>query len=256
MTQSVLYRVLLNQKNSQMKLQNKIAVITGAGKGIGRAAAKLFLKEGASVVLNSRTKSDLDSFIKEHQDYKDKILTIAGDVSDEKIIEQIVKETIGKFSRIDILVNNAGFGKFAEMVNSTIKDFDDMFNTNVRALYILTRDFLPYMIKQKEGIIVNIASIAGKNGVPAASIYSATKHAVMGLSRSLMLEVRKHGIRVVAICPGSVTTGFFRESPSELAPNTMLKSEDIAETILYAAALPLNATVNEIEIRPANPAKN
>ena len=238
-----------------MKLQNKIAVITGAGKGIGRAAAKLFLKEGASVVLNSRTKADLDSFVKENQDYKDKILTVAGDVSDEKVIEKIVKETTEKFSRIDILVNNAGFGKFDEMVNSTTKDFDDMFSTNVRSLYILTREFLPYMIKQNGGVVVNIASIAGKNGVPTASIYSATKHAVMGLSRSLMLEVRKHGIRVIAICPGSVATEFFRESPSELAQNTMLASEDIAETILYAAVLPPNATVNEIEIRPANPVK-
>jgi 3-oxoacyl-[acyl-carrier protein] reductase len=238
-----------------MKLKNKIAVITGAGKGIGRAAAGLFLKEGASVVLNSRTNADLDSFIKEHEEYKDKILPVAGDVSDEKVTGQIIKETIDKFKRIDILVNNAGFGKFGEMVNSTTKDFDDMFSTNVRSLYILTRDFLPYMIKQKEGIIINIASIAGKNGVPTASIYSATKHAVMGLSRSLLLEVRKHGIRVIAICPGSVATEFFRESPSELAQNTMLASEDIADTILYAAALPPNATVNEIEIRPANPVK-
>jgi 3-oxoacyl-[acyl-carrier protein] reductase len=238
-----------------MKLKNKITVITGAGKGIGRASAELFLKEGASVVLNSRTKTDLDSFIKENQVYKDKILAIAGDVSDENVIGKIVKETIGKFGRIDILINNAGFGKFAETVDSTTKDFDAMFNTNVRSLYILTREFLPFMIKQKEGIIVNMASIAGKNGVPTASIYSATKHAVMGFSRSLMLEVRKHGIRVIAICPGSVATEFFRESPSELSHNTMLASEDIAETILYAAALPPNATVNEIEIRPANPVK-
>jgi len=238
-----------------MKLQNKIAVITGAGKGIGRAAAGLFLIEGASVVLNSRTKADLDSFVKENQVYKDKILTVAGDVSEEKVIEKIVKETIVKFNRIDILVNNAGFGKFDEMVNSSTKDFDDMFNTNVRSLYIITREFLPYMIKQKGGVVVNIASIAGKNGVPTASIYSATKHAVMGLSRSLMLEVRKHGIRVIAICPGSVATEFFRESPSDLSQNTMLASENIAETILYAIALPANATVNEIEIRPANPVK-
>ena len=238
-----------------MKLKNKIAVITGAGKGIGRITAELFLKEGASVVLNSRTKTDLDSFVKEHQDCKDKILAVAGNVSDEKVLEKIVKETIGTFNRIDILINNAGFGKFSEMVNSTTKDFDDMFGTNVRAMYILTRDFLPYMIKQKEGIIVNIASIAGKNGVPGGSIYSATKHAVMGLSRSLLLEVRKHGVRVIAICPGSVDTEFFRESPSELTHSSMITSEDIAGTILYAVTLPPNATVNEIEIRPANPAK-
>jgi len=239
-----------------MKLHNKIAVITGAGKGIGRAAGQLFLKEGAAVVLNSRTKADLDSFVKEHQNYKEKILTVTGDISNEKVIEQIVKKTIDTFGRIDILVNNAGFGKFSEMVNSTTKDFDDMFGTNVRALYILTRDFLPYMIKQNEGIIVNIASIAGKNGVPGGAIYSAAKHAVMGLSRSLLLEVRKHGVRVIAVCPGSVDTEFFRESPSELTHSSMITSEDIAGTILYAVTLPPNATVNEIEIRPANPAKN
>lgn len=238
-----------------MKLQNKIAVITGAGKGIGKAAAKLFLKEGASIVMNSRNKTDLDSFVNEHKEYKNNILAIAGDVSDEKVIGKIVKDTIGTFGRIDILVNNAGFGKFSELVNSSTKEYDDMFNTNVRALYIITRDFLPYMIKQKEGIIVNIASIAGKNGVPGGAIYSSTKHAVMGLSRSLLLEVRKHGIRVIAICPGSVATEFFRESPSELNTESMIKSGDIADTILYAVTLPPNATVNEIEIRPANPAK-
>jgi 3-oxoacyl-[acyl-carrier protein] reductase len=238
-----------------MKLQNKIAVITGAGKGIGRATAEIFLKEGASLVLNTRTKADLDSFVKEHSEDMDRILTIAGDVSDEKVIQQIIKETIGEFKRIDILVNNAGFGKFTEMVNSTTQDFDDMFGTNVRALYILTRDFLPYMIKQKEGTVINIASIAGKNGVPSGAIYSAAKHAVMGLSRSLMFEVRKHGIRVIAICPGSVASDFFRGSPSELETGSMITLEDIADTVLYAATLSPNSTVNEIEIRPSNPKK-
>ena len=238
-----------------MKLENKIAVITGAGKGIGRAAAKLFLNEGASIALNSRTKSDLDSFIEENSSFKNKILTIPGDISDEAVIKKLIDETINKFKRVDILVNNAGFGIFDDFVNSTTKDFDKMFSTNVRAVYILTRDLLPYMIKQKEGTIINIASIAGKNGVPGGAIYSATKHAVMGLSRSIMFEARKHGVRVIAICPGSVNTEFFRDDSSELKTESMLTPDDIADSILYAAALPQNATVNEIEIRPANPRK-
>lgn len=238
-----------------MKLENKIAVITGAGKGIGRAAAKLFLEEGASVVLNSRTKADLDSFVNENSSYKNKILTIAGDISDEGVIKKLIEETINKFKRVDILVNNAGFGKFDDFVNSTNKDFDDMFATNVRAVYILTRDLLPYMIKQKEGTIINVASIAGKNGVPGGAIYSAAKHAVMGLSRSILFEVRKHGVRVIAICPGSVDTVFHNASSNELKNESMLTPNDIADSILYAATLPPNATVNEIEIRPANPRK-
>jgi 3-oxoacyl-[acyl-carrier protein] reductase len=238
-----------------MRLENKIAVITGAGKGIGRAAAKLFLKEGAGIALNSRTKADLDSFVAENASYRHKILTVPGDISDEKVIKKLIDETINKFGRVDILINNAGFGIFDDFVNSTNKDFDDMFATNVRAAYILTRDLLPHMIKQNEGTIINIASIAGKNGVPGGAIYSATKHALMGLSRSILFEVRKHGIRVIAICPGSVNTEFFREDSSELKTESMLTPDDIADSILYAAALPPNATVNEIEIRPANPKK-
>ena len=238
-----------------MKLENKIAVITGAGKGIGRAAAELFLKEGANVVLNSRTKADLDLLVSENSSYKNKILTVPGDISEEAVIKNVIKQTVDNYKQVDILVNNAGFGIFDDFVNSATKDFDDMFNTNVRAVYILIRDFLPCMIQRKEGTIINIASIAGKNGVPGGAIYSAAKHALMGLSRSVMFEVRKHGIRVIAICPGSVDTKFFRKTESELKNESMLTPDDIADTILYAATLPPNATVNEIEIRPANPAK-
>ncbi len=104
-----------------MKLENKIAVITGAGKGIGRAAAKLFLNEGASIALNSRTKSDLDSFIEENSSFKNKILTIPGDISDEAVIKKLIDETINKFKRVDILVNNAGFGILMILLIQPIK---------------------------------------------------------------------------------------------------------------------------------------
>jgi 3-oxoacyl-[acyl-carrier protein] reductase len=222
-----------------LKLQNKIAVITGAGKGIGRAAAQLFLNEGAFLALNSRTKSDLDSFLKFNELHADKILTVPGDISNEEVINELISQTINKFKRIDILINNAGFGRFGEYLKSTTKDFDDMFNTNVRALYLVTRGFLPHMIEQNEGTIINISSIAGKQGVAGGAIYSATKHAVMGLSRSLLFEVRKYNIRVIAICPGSVDTYFFdreEHSSSTLQKESMLTSEDIAESCLYAAS--------------------
>jgi len=169
-----------------------------------------------------------------------------------------VKETIAKFKRIDILVNNAGFGLFDHLVNSKTKDFDAMFNTNVRGLYFMTRESLSSMIKQKGGTIINIASIAGKQGFATGTIYCATKHAVMGMSKALMLEVRQHNIRVVAICPGSVDTKFFRpESKTYLSSRneTVLQMNDIAECCLLAASLPMNATVSEIELRPTNPRK-
>jgi 3-oxoacyl-[acyl-carrier protein] reductase len=236
-----------------MKLKNKVAVITGAGKGIGKATASVFLKEGAKLVLVSRTKKDLDQINKEWKNYKEQFITVCCDVSKEASIKKIVDATIKKFKRIDILVNNAGFGIFAELVKSRLEDFDAMFNTNVRALYLLTKAFLPYMIKQKSGDIINIASIAGKNGVATGSIYSATKHAVMGLTRSLMLEVRKYNIRATSICPGSVDTEFFRQDGIGFKKETALQSENIAEAILLAVSLPKNALIHEIELRPANP---
>ena len=239
-----------------MKLENKVTVITGAGKGIGKAAAALFLKEGAKVVLVSRTKKDLDKIKSEWKNQKANFITVCCDVSKEASVKKIVSETVKNFGTIDILINNAGFGIFANLVDSNLKDFDLMFNTNVRAVYLITKAFLPYMIKQKSGTIINIASIAGKNGVATGSIYSATKHAVMGLSRSLFFEVRKYNIRVAAICPGSVNTAFFnakRGGSIGFAKQTALDAPSIAEACLIAASLPENVTVHEIELRPTNP---
>ncbi len=241
-----------------MKLLNRIAVITGAGKGIGKTTAELFLKEGAKVVLTSRNKSDLEQFIAGNESKKDNITIIAGDISKEETIQNVIDETIGKYGKADILVNNAGFGIFDNMVDSKTEDFDTVFNTNVRALYLITKGFLPHMIKEHSGTIINIASVAGKQGFATGAIYCASKHAVMGISRALMLEVRQYNIRVCAICPGSVATDFFRtDSQTTLSSSkeSVLQAEEIAETILLAASLPENALIGEIEIRPTNPRK-
>ena len=241
-----------------MKLKDKIAVITGAGKGIGKATAELFIKEGAKVVLTSRNIADLEQIVSDNESNQDNITIIAGDISKEDTIGKVIDETIGKYGKIDILVNNAGFSVFDNMVDSKTEDFDAIFNTNIRALYLVTKGFLPSMMKEQSGTIINIASIAGKQGFATGTIYCASKHAVMGLSRALMLEVRQYNIRVCAICPGSVATDFFRaESQTTLSSTkeSVLSAEDIAETILLAASLPGNAMIGEIEIRPTNPRK-
>lgn len=241
-----------------MKLLNKIAVITGAGKGIGKATAELFLREGAKVVLTSRNKAELEQIVGDHKNKKDDITIIAGDISKEETINKVIDETIRKYGKIDILVNNAGFGIFDNMVDSKLEDFDAVFGTNVRALYMITKGFLPHMIKEQSGTIINIASVAGKNGFASGSIYCASKHAVMGLSRALLLEVRQYNIRVAVICPGSVATEFFRqESQTVLSSSreSILQPEEIAETILLTASLPESAVISEIEIRPTNPRK-
>ena len=127
-------------------------------------------------------------------------------------------------------------------------------STNVRSLYLVTRAVLPGMRSRKQGTIVNVASLAGRNGFVGGTAYTASKHAVLGFSRSLMLEVRKDNVRVIAICPGSVDTSLLRDQPMlKSEPSRILQPEDVAATILHALTLPDRALVSELDIRPTNP---
>ena len=227
----------------------KTVIITGASKGIGKSCAELFLKKGYLVVNASRT---------DPQKIKNKNYSfIKTDVGKEKDIKALFKKVIDKFGKVDVLICNAGFGKFDLLADSKTKDFDEMFNVNVKGLYLCMRYALASMLERKSGTIISIASIAGKNGIATASIYSATKHAVMGLSSSLMAEVRKDNIRVVTVCPGSVDTNFFDRPGSVLnsSRETILSPDEVAEVCLLASELPQKAMLSEIEIRPLNPQK-
>jgi len=230
-------------------MNKKICVITGASSGIGFACAKKFLAEGYVVINASR--SDKNQIQNENYEF------IPTDVAKEEEIKNLIEQVISRHGKIDVLINNAGFGLFAELINTTTEEFDSMFSVNVRGLYLCCRYALKPMIEKQSGIIINIASIAGKNSVATASIYSATKHAVMGLSSSMFLEVRKHNIRVTTVCPGSVDTHFF-DAPGTLLTSSresILSASDVAESCWLAASLPVNATVSEIELRPTNPKK-
>ncbi|MBK6505287.1 MAG: SDR family oxidoreductase [Ignavibacteria bacterium] len=227
----------------------KIAVITGASKGIGLSCAKAFLKKGFIVVDASRTEAGK---IK-NKNY----MYVKTDISKEKDVKVLIEKVIDRFGRIDVLICNAGFGKFANLVDSKTKDFDSMFAVNVKGVYLSCRYALPHMLEQKSGTIIIVSSIAGKNGVASASIYSATKHAVIGLASSLMAEVRKDNVRVVTVCPGSVDTNFFDQPGTILNSRreTILSPDDVAAACLLAVELPQNALMNEIEIRPLMPSK-
>jgi len=227
----------------------KIAVITGASKGIGLSCAKAFLKKGFIVVDASRTEAGK---------IKDKnYMYVKTDISKEKDVKVLIERVIDRFGRIDVLICNAGFGKFANLIDSKTKDFDSMFAVNVKGVYLSCRYALPHMLEQKSGTIIIVSSIAGKNGVASASIYSATKHAVIGLASSLMAEVRKDNVRVVTVCPGSVDTNFFDQPGTILNSRreTILSPDDVAAACLLAVELPQNALMNEIEIRPLMPSK-
>jgi 3-oxoacyl-[acyl-carrier protein] reductase len=231
-------------------LKDRVVIVTGAGKGIGKEIAMSFAGQGARVVLAARTEADLKKVAEAISKSGGQALVVPTDVAEERRVERMVNETIRAFGRIDILVNNAGIGITANVVDMKTEDFDAMFGVNVRGLFLCTRAVLPFMIKQNDGVIVNISSLAGRNAMIGGAGYCATKWALIGFARSLMLEVRQHNIRIITVCPGSVDTSF-----SHLAKrkSNILLPEDVATTVLAAVRMPARAMVSEIDIRPTHP---
>jgi len=235
-----------------MRLEESIALITGAGRGIGRAIALTLSREGATVLLNARTKAELDAVKAEVEAQGGKAAVLPGDLTKGSDVISIFKKIDDEFGRIDILVNNAGIGRFAAVRELSLDDFDAMWRINLRALFQCTQYALRRMESQKSGIIVNISSLAGKNAFIGGAGYAATKWALIGFSRCLMLEAREHNVKVVAICPGSVDTSFsLKQDPSRAAK--ILSPQDVADTVLMAVTMPPRALVSEIDIRPTNP---
>lgn len=242
-----------------MTIRDKVAVVTGASKGIGRQTALALAAAGADLAISARSSELLETLANEIKNTGRKAFIFSGDMSKEPDIQNFIKQTVDYFGRIDILVNNAGVGHFYPVAGMPTEIWDEMFNLNVRGTFIATREALPYLRKSGEAVVVNVVSLAGKNAFVNGGGYAATKHAVLGFSRCLMLEERKNGIRVLAICPGSVDTHFFQDQqgPEEnkMKPNLekVLKPGDIADTILHMIRMPQRAMISEVDIRPSNP---
>ncbi|NOX87975.1 MAG: SDR family NAD(P)-dependent oxidoreductase [Calditrichaeota bacterium] len=238
-----------------MQIKDKVAVVTGGNKGIGKAIAVKLAAEGANLAIIGRDGQSLDSAAGELRSTGREVMTFQGDLTDDRIVEAFVKEAVGHFGRIDILINNAGVGYFAPVAELPVEQWDAMFNLNIRAVFILTQKVLPYLRASGDSFIVNVASLAGKNAFAGGGGYAATKHALLGFSRCLMLEERRNGVHVLTVCPGSVRTDFFNNhhAGEEMRNKNILRPEDVAETVVRAMQLPPHAMVSEIDIRPANP---
>jgi 3-oxoacyl-[acyl-carrier protein] reductase len=230
------------------------ALITGATEGIGRATAFALGRAGYRVGVCARTDSKVRQLVEELRRAGIEAGGAPADVGQAEPTARMV-ETISKaLGDIDVLVNNAGILIAKPFEELTLEDWDATMGTNVRSLYLVTRAVLPGMRSRKRGAIVNVASLAGRNGFAGGTAYTASKHAVLGFSRSLMLETRKDGIRVIAVCPGSVDTSLLHEQPMlKSEPSRILQPEDVAASILHALTLPERALVSELDIRPTNP---
>jgi 3-oxoacyl-[acyl-carrier protein] reductase len=230
------------------------AFVTGATQGIGRATAFALGRNGYRVGVCARTEARVKSLVEELQREGIEAAGAAADVGQPDPAQRAADQVTRALGEIDVLVNNAGILIAKPFEEMTLEDWDATMATNVRSLYLMTRAVLPSMRRRRRGTVVNVASLAARHGFVGGSAYTASKHAVLGFSRSLMMEVRKDNVRVIAICPGSVATGMMQDQPMLKAdPQRILQPEDVAATILHAIMLPARALVSELDLRPTNP---
>ena len=236
-------------------LKGKVAVITGASRGIGRACAIAFAKEGAHIVATARNEAELNSLVEECQALGVKAVAVPANATKEADISRLKEQALKAFPQIDILVNNAGVGKYSSLLGLTLEDYDWMMNTNMRSTFLCTHAFLPEMVARKSGSIIIVSSQAGLNGYPGETVYCSTKFAQVGFAYALDAEVREHNIRVCVIAPGSVRTTFaFGTGRVEGQPDLefMMEAEDVADAVVFASAQPIKSRAILVGMRPMN----
>ena len=235
-------------------LKGKIALVTGAGKGIGKAIALALATEGAHVGLIARTEKELQTVAGEIKSIGVQASYATADVSNRNELEEAIEKIRKELGPIEILINNAGTGTFGKFLDLEPEVWEQQIKVNVFGVYYATRAVLPSMIERNSGDIVNISSTAGKSGSAVTSAYSASKFAVFGLSESLMQEVRKHNIRVTAMAPSTVVTDLANSANLVTGdPNRVMHPEDFAELIIAQLKLNRRVFVKEASVFSTNP---
>jgi 3-oxoacyl-[acyl-carrier protein] reductase len=235
--------------NTNLRLAEQVAVVTGAGRGIGAAIAHELSNLGAATVLCGRTRSALESTAQTIVKSGGRADVVVCDVTNRQSVENAGRHVESSFGRLDILVNNAGIGGFGGPLHQLPPDsWDEILNTNLRGVYYTTRAFVPMMIRARSGHIINISSLAGKNALPNGAAYAASKWGLNGLSYSLAEELRGHNIRVAVICPGSTNTELSPHAGKD--PAKMLQPEDVAHTVAMLVTQSPQSFVSEVMLRP------
>lgn len=230
------------------RLEDKVAIVTGSSRGIGKAIALRFGEEGAKVVVAARRKSLCEQVARQICQKGGDAFVIQTDVSHEQQVDALFEKTVQQYGAVDIVVNNAGIFGGRRIAETTTKAFDNVMSVNLRGTFFCCRAAFKHMKKQGGGVILNMSSVAGVQAWAGTGAYSASKHGVMALSRSLAEEGRPFGIRVSAICPGGVANDLVDASQEEILRSEKISPFDIAETAIYLATLGKYAVVHQIVV--------
>jgi len=236
-------------------LKNKKAIITGGSKGLGKATALAFAKEGIDVAITGRNEERLKGAVAELEQFGVKAIYAVFDVGNYEEVKTSIKDVVERLGTVDILVNNAGIAAIGSFNDMEVSLWSQIIQTNVMGMYYVTKEVLPYLLSKNEGDIVNVSSTAGLNGNANVSAYSASKFAVIGMSESLMKEVRKNNIRVNTLTPSTIESdmtvelGFAKEGSQD----SVLQPEDFAELILAGLKLPRRAMLKGAALWSTNP---
>ena len=234
-----------------MTLVDRVALVTGAGRGIGRAIALALAREGASVALAARTRRELDAVAGEIATAGGRALVLPADVSVAADVERLVADTVAKLERLDVLVTSAGVASFGPVAEATPEQWDAMLAVNLRGAMLACRAAVPRMVARGSGTIMNVASIAAVRTLPGAAAYSATKAGLVAFSRVLAEELRRTGVRVGLLVPGAVDTPLWDAIPGGPDRGRMLQPEDVARAAVLIASLPPRASLEEVTLLPA-----
>jgi 3-oxoacyl-[acyl-carrier protein] reductase len=223
---------------------NKVVIVTGASSGIGRAIAERFAMEGASLVLAGRTLTKLVGVVHEIEARRGRAHAVVCDVTKEEDVINLVAEAVRRYGSLDIMVNNAGVFYARDIVNTTLAEYENILDTNLKGAYLGCREAFKVMKEHGGGTILNMASVAGKEAWAGLGLYSASKFGLLGLTHALADEGTTYGIKVSAICPGAVNTPFAKGM--SIPTEAMIQPEDIAEAALYLVTLPKNVVVKDL----------
>lgn len=235
-------------------IKGKNALITGAGKGIGKAVAKQLAAEGVNLALLARTEKDLQAVTEELEGSGVKVVYAVADVADRKSVDAAVEQVSAALGSIDILINNAGVGKFGKFLELEPEEWEQIIRVNLLGAYYVVRAVLPGMLSRQSGDIVNISSTAGQRGAAVTSAYSASKFGLIGMSESLMQEVRKSNIRVTTLTPSTIATDMAIDLKlTDGNPEKVMQPEDFAELIVMQLKLNRRTFVKEAGLWSTNP---